>query len=146
MATAPYMRTVDNSLSSTVLDCFVRAASEFCVPSRVCFDHGGENILVGMFMLRYRGTNRGSLITGHSVHNQRIKRLWIDVFAGCTNVYYELFHYLEDVGLFNIENELQCFVCTMYFCQDLCELNIIVPPYSYIFKVFLLVIAVESKK
>ena len=43
-----------------------------------------------MFMLIYRGTNRGSLITGHSVHNQMIKRVCIDVFAGCTNEYYEL--------------------------------------------------------
>ena len=66
------MRAVDNNLSSTVLDCFVRAAIEFGVPSRV---RCGENILVGMFMLRYRGTNRGSLITGCSVHNQMIKRL-----------------------------------------------------------------------
>ena len=48
MATAPHMRTVDITLSSTVLDCFVRAAIEFGVPSRVCCDHGGENILVGM--------------------------------------------------------------------------------------------------
>ena len=57
------------------------------VSSRVRCDYDGKNILVGMFMLRYRGTNRRSLITGRSVHNEIIERLWTDVFAGCTNVY-----------------------------------------------------------
>ena len=32
-----------------------------------------------------------------------MERLWVDVFAGCTNVYYGVFHFLEDVGLFPIE-------------------------------------------
>ena len=113
-----FLRAADNNTSTTVLHSFLRAASQYDVPSRVRCDHGGENILVGMFMLRYRGCNRGSILNGRSVHNQRIERLWVDVFTGCVIVYYELFHYLEDSDLLNVENEWHMFSCTMFFYLD----------------------------
>ena len=38
---------------------------------------------------------------GKSTHNQRIERLWRDVFAGCTILFYNLFYELERSGMLN---------------------------------------------
>jgi hypothetical protein len=45
-------------------------------------DCGTENFDVKYFMEEMRGDSRGSFISGRSVHNQRIERLWRDVFRG----------------------------------------------------------------
>ncbi len=42
---------------------------------------GGENVDLAHFMVLLRGEGRGSHLTGRSVHNQRIERLWRDVFV-----------------------------------------------------------------
>ena len=49
------------------------------IPERVRSDKGLENISVEDFMISQNGTGRRSMITGPSVHNQRIERLWRDV-------------------------------------------------------------------
>ena len=54
----------------------------FGIPQRVRSDKGLENVAIADFMIKNRGTDRGSMITGKSVHNQRIERLWRDVFTG----------------------------------------------------------------
>ncbi|XP_046879760.1 uncharacterized protein LOC124470086 [Hypomesus transpacificus] len=101
-----FLRASSNNRSSTVMDCFMKAVTRYGVPSRVRTDHGGENNAVCLFMNIFRGSCRGSTLRGRSTHNQRIERLWGDLWRGLTNVYYHLFNFLESEGIVDIDNEM----------------------------------------
>ena len=66
-------------------------------------------------MLLLCGTNRGSHLTGRSTRNQRIERLWRDVFENCLSPYYNLFYYLEDNHILDTENEVHVGVLQYVF-------------------------------
>ena len=65
-------------------------------PSRVQTDHGGENRQVWQVMEERRGPNRGSCLVGSSTHNQRIERLWRDVFRCVAHIFYYTFQAMEE--------------------------------------------------
>ena len=93
-----YFKCSPNNASVTVYDLFLQAVRKFSLPSRVRSDQGGENRLVALHMIRHWGPERRSMIVGSSVHNQRIERLWRDVFQSTIRLYYRLFYYLESRG------------------------------------------------
>ena len=61
------------------------------------------------FMLQRRGLNRGSVITGSSVHNQRVERLHRDVYEGVLSFYVAVFESLEFENLLNPLDEVHLF-------------------------------------
>ena len=104
-----FLKCSSNNRARTVYELFISAANRFGLPSRVRSDFGGENYLVARHMIRHRGQGRGSMLTGSSVHNQRIERLWVDMYRSVTIVYYRLFYYLEEQGLLNPLNDMHLF-------------------------------------
>ena len=104
-----YMKCSSNNRANTVYVLFTSAADRFGLPSRVRSDFGGENAHVARYMIQRRGTGRGSMLTGSSTHNQRIERLWVDMYRSVTILYYRLFYFLEQQGLLDALNEVHLF-------------------------------------
>ena len=116
-----YLKANTNNTAATVFQLFLGAVETFGLPSRVRSDKGGENVDIARYMLSHplRGPDRGSHITGRSVHNQRIECLWRDVFYGCTHTFYNLFSCMEDSGILDPSNEIHIFALHYVFLPRL---------------------------
>lgn len=104
-----FLKCSNNNRASTVLKAFQNATTCYFIPSRIRTDYGGENIDVARFMLQHRGFHRGSVLTGSSVHNQRIERLWRDVFQRVTGMFYKLFHLMQNMDILDPLNDLHLY-------------------------------------
>jgi len=105
-----YLHCSTNNLAQTVLNLFLRAIEANCGywPSRIRVAYGVENVAVCEAMVEKRGPGRGSFIAGSSTHNQRIERLWRDVFR-CVCV---AFCYNVDCWL--LRSQYICFPCILF--------------------------------
>ena len=74
-----YLRCYNNNRASTVANDFVKLlpSTSYHLEFIVIMV---EKTDVAKVMLTQRGFNRGSVIIGSSVYNQRIERLWRDIF------------------------------------------------------------------
>ena len=83
-------------------------------PSRIRVDRGVENVLVCNAMVDARG-GRGSFIAGLSTHNQRIERLWRDVFRCVLHYFYYVFYAMEDAQILFLDNPTHVFTLHYIF-------------------------------
>ena len=104
-----YLKCSSNNRSSTVYSLFLAAIRQHGLPSRVRSDQGRENYKVAQHMIEHRGAERRSMITGSSVHNQRIERFWRDLHYSVTSLFYRLFYHLEHINLLDPANEQHLF-------------------------------------
>ena len=106
-----YFACCNNNTAATVLGLFVEGTLIHGLPSRVRADQGGENVDVARYMLTHpeRGLGRGSFIAASSVHNQRIERLWVDVYLGVTQIYQALFISLEQSDQLDLADALDLY-------------------------------------
>jgi hypothetical protein len=81
----------------------------FHYPRRIRTDHGTGNIAVAREMLHRYGPSANPVITGQSVHNQRIERLWCDMFSFVLSYYRNLFFYLESIHLLDPNYEINMY-------------------------------------
>ena len=91
-----FMKCFTNNEATTVYNLFLDAVSLYGLPSRVRTDYGGENRLVAQHMLENHGTHRSSVMTGNSVHNQRIKRSWRDMHECVSKLFTDYFIFLKN--------------------------------------------------
>ena len=106
-----YLCCSTNNKANTVFELFLEAVSTYGLPLRVRSDKGGENVDVASYMLHHphRGVQNRSMIVGQSVHNQRIERLWRDVFQGVLQFYKSIFEHLEECGVLNPVSDVDLF-------------------------------------
>ena len=104
-----YCVCCDNNKSESVLSLFQDGVARWGLLSRVRCDYGMGNYLVGSFMIDNRGANRGSIITGSSVHNSRVERTHCDVYCGVLVFYARLFENMEADGILDPLDEVHLF-------------------------------------
>eukprot|EP00111_Clytia_hemisphaerica_P011752 TCONS_00034514-protein len=108
-----FLKCSSNNRADTVLNLFLNSLTQFRCPIRIRSDHGIENTGVARWMLERFGVNQKPFITGRSVHNQRIERLWVDVKVYVASLFIDLFRTMEADALLDPDDELHLF-CLHY--------------------------------
>ena len=112
--TVVYLKCSDNNRADSMLAAFHDGVSSYSLPSRLRSDLGGENIGVWRYMIEEH-SDLSVVITGSSTHNQRIERLWRDVYRSVGVVFRDTFCTLEDDGHLDPLNEVDLFCLHFIF-------------------------------
>ena len=80
--TIVYLKCSNNNRALTVLSAFTEAVRNHGLPCKVRSDLGGENVAVWQYMVEQH-ESESAVITGSSTRNERVERLWRDVFSLC---------------------------------------------------------------
>ena len=121
-----YLHCSTNNLAITNFTLFQNAILENfgLYPSRMRVDYGVENVMICDEMVRIRGEGRGSFIAGSSTHNQKIERLWREVFRCVASVFYYTFYAMEQSGILDVENNVHLFTLHHVFLRRIdCPLD-----------------------
>ena len=92
----------------TVLNCFTKATQLYDIPHNIRTDRGGENTEIWRFMVHHY-SSPSAVITGSSVHNERIERLWRDVKRSVSSLFIHEFCTLQDNETLDPLNNLDIF-------------------------------------
>lgn len=111
--TIVFLKCSDNNRASTVLSLFQESVSCFGLPERVRTDHGGENVGIWRCMLATHSNDYLCVISGSSVHNERVERLWRDVNRCIASNFADVFRMLEREDKLDPLNEVDLY-CLHY--------------------------------
>ena len=104
--TLVFIKGAGNNCAPTVLSAFLEGVAKFGLPEHVRSDHGGENIDVWRHMIE---ENNSCITTGCSTHNERVERMWRDVYRCVSSEFAATFHALESEGYLDPLNEVDIF-------------------------------------
>ena len=106
--TVVFLQCSNNNKALTVLNCFTKATQLYDIPHKIRTDRGGENTKIWRFMVHHY-SSPSAVITGSSVHNERIERLWRDVKRSVSSLFIHEFCTLEDNETLDPLNNLDIF-------------------------------------
>ena len=104
-----FLKCSTNNRAKTVLWSFVDAVQTYRVPKKLRTDMGGENVDAWDYMIDYHSGNESCIITGSSVHNERIERLWRDVSRSVIIPFKEVFGDLEEHNILDVDNDVDLY-------------------------------------
>ena len=107
-----FLKCSPNNFATTVLQEFEKGVQLYGLPEKVRTDHGGENVEVWRVMEAIHGTS-SAVVTGSSTHNERIERMWNDVWRSAVQEFYHLFYEMESCNMLNPLNETDIY-CLHY--------------------------------
>ena len=84
-----YLRCAGNNESTTVYNSFMDAVALYGVPQKIRSDLGGENTKVWQYMIEHHVSD-SAVVVGSSVYNERVERLWRDVFRCVASIFYTI--------------------------------------------------------